>query len=599
MRPAICLLGCLLAWPLLAQTRYTLRLAPVGPDPAAQLAKVATGPHDSLGLHRALRAALAQLHAEGYLLATTYPLQFRPTGGDSSAREVEATAQLLAGPQFGWLSLRPGNLVPALARQVGYREQYFGQRPFRYPAYAKLAQAVLAYYENNGYPFASVRLDSLQLLPSEGGPAGRPQLSASLRVDKGTYIRFDSLMVEGDAKLKPNFLRQLLRLERDQPFSEQRVVEAQRILRALPYLRLARPPELVFRNDRAYLHLWLSHVRASQFDGIVGILPNQERPNQVLVTGQVNIRLQNLFSAGKSLRVEWQRLRTNSQLFNAEYDHPHLLNTRIGANARFGLLREDTSFLNISRGIQLTYPVGRGGVGTGRVSFFARINSTTVTDTTTGPRDQTVIRFADTRFNAYGLGYEFSSIDDPLRPLRGWRLQWEASAGNKLVRPRNITNDSLLGTLRQNSVQIASTATLWRFVRTGRATSLLLRAQGGLLFNENLFLNDLFRFGGLATLRGFNENTFFASRYLIGTVEYRLYFEQVSYLFAFADQGFWGYQVPGQARQDSPLGLGVGMNLGFKGGIFTFAYALGRGTFPQQGFSFSQSKIHFGYVNRF
>jgi translocation and assembly module TamA len=210
-----------------------------------------------------------------------------------------------------------------------------------------------------------------------------------------------------------------------------------------------------------------------------------------------------------------------------------------------------------------------------------------------------VVRFANTRFNAYGLGYDFSSVDNPFRPLRGWLVQGEAAAGNKQVRPRNVANDSLRNALGRNSVQVFVTATVSRFVRTGKNTSLLLRTSGGVMFNDNLFLNDLFRFGGLATLRGFNENTFFASRYVVGTAEYRLYFEQVSYLFAFADQGLWGYRITGQERSDTPLGLGVGMNLGFKGGIFTFAYALGRGTFPQQSFSLNQSKIHFGYINRF
>ncbi len=608
MNPRIRIALCLI-WGLwsgssgLAQARYTLRMYAADEASAQPLAqaKVSSGPYDSLGLHTALQQAVVRLQGAGYLLAATDSLRMVPAKTD--AGPVEAVVGVTVGPRFGWLALRPGNLAEALAKQSGYREKYFRQRPFRYSEFVDLAQAILQFYENNGFPFASVGLDSLRFSP--GSTNGKKPawegagLSASLKIEKGTYIRFDSLMIEGEINIKPGFLRNLLRLERDQPFSQLRIAEAERILRSLPYLQLTRPPELIFRNDRAYLHLWGAPVRASQFDGIVGLLPNQEKPNQVLITGQINIRLQNLFSSGKYLHVEWQRLRTNSQLFNAEYEHPNLLNTRISVEGKFNLLREDTSFLNISRGIRLFYPVGSGTRGMGRVNFFTRINSTTVTDTTTGPLDQVVIRFADTRFTAYGLGYDFSSVDNPFRPLRGWLIRWEAAAGNKQVRPRNLTNDSLRNSLNRNSAQIFSTAAVSHFLRTGKNTSLLLRASGGLLFNDNLFLNDLFRFGGLTTLRGFNENTFFASRYLIGTVEYRLYFEQVSYLFAFVDQGLWGYRIPGQSRSDSPLGWGVGMNLGFKGGIFTFAYALGRGTFPQQSFSINQSKVHFGYVNRF
>ena len=48
---------------------------------------------------------------------------------------------------------------------------------------------------------------------------------------------------------------------------------------------------------------------------------------------------------------------------------------------------------------------------------------------------------------------------------------------------------------------------------------------------ETMFQNELFRIGGLKTLRGFDEESIFASVYSIFTLEYRFILEQNSYYY--------------------------------------------------------------------
>lgn len=110
-------------------------------------------------------------------------------------------------------------------------------------------------------------------------------------------------------------------------------------------------------------------------------------------------------------------------------------------------------------------------------------------------------------------------------------------------------------------------------------------------------MNELHRVGGLNSIRGFNENAFYASRYLINTVETRLYFEESSYLFLFADYAIVAYQIPTQSFEDKPFGAGLGISFTTKGGVFNFAFAMGSSAFQQ--LATNQAKVHFGYVSRF
>src|ERR1019366_2080872 len=64
-------------------------------------------------------------------------------------------------------------------------------------------------------------------------------------------------------------------------------------------------------------------------------------------------------------------------------------------------------------------------------------------------------------------------------------------------------------------------------------------AKGGIINSPDLFQNELYRFGGLNTLRGFDELSIYASNYEMWKVEFRYIMEQNSYLFVFYNQAWY------------------------------------------------------------
>src|SRR5690606_2752159 len=85
-----------------------------------------------------------------------------------------------------------------------------------------------------------------------------------------------------------------------------------------------------------------------------------------------------------------------------------------------------------------------------------------------------------------------------------------------------------------------------------------LRLLSGNIIGSNLFINDLFRLGGLNTLRGFNENFFFVSDYALANLELRITGGGETYFFVFYDQAVLHNTLSGNT--DYPLGSGVGMS---------------------------------------
>jgi hemolysin activation/secretion protein len=114
---------------------------------------------------------------------------------------------------------------------------------------------------------------------------------------------------------------------------------------------------------------------------------------------------------------------------------------------------------------------------------------------------------------------------------------------------------------------------------------------------NQLFLNELFQLGGNKTLRGFDEESFYASAFAIATLEYRYLMGPSSYLFSFLDAAYLGRKSIQGNGGGKYAGIGLGCTFETKSGLFSLAYAAGKNN--DLPFNFRASKIHFGFVSLF
>ncbi|MBC6991937.1 BamA/TamA family outer membrane protein [Hymenobacter sp. BT491] len=534
---------------------------------------------DSLAALREVRDLVLSLQTDAYLTASADAMSW---SRDS------LHVRLYVGEQFRWAHLRNGNLGDALLIRAGYREKFYANKPFLPADWTRLQQRIIAEAENQGFPFASVRMDSVQLR----GAA----IEGRVVLDRGPAIVFDSLQIVGNTKTRKQFLTKYLQILPNQPYSQQRVEAAARLLRQLPYLQLKAEPEVRFSKGRARVYLLLDDRSANQFDAIVGVLPN---PNpgigqkRVQLTGDVTLNLRNLRGGGKQIGLQWRKVDVASQQLDAQYVHPSFFGTPLEVAGTFNLYKQSSAFVTLRPRLQVTYPTARAG----RITFFTeRRSSRLLTDLTFKTRT-TLPDTIDSEFNSYGLEYSWNALDDVYFPRRGLLASLQASVGNKRIFKNADLNAALYNSVPLRSTQEALGVRVEYYYNVGRNGVLLTRLRGEALINKRLFLNDLFRLGGLATLRGFNEFAFYASQYAVSTVEFRQFTGADAYVFLFADQGILQRGLVNDKAWDAPTGLGAGLSFRTPAGMFQFVYSIGRSN--NQKFSFNSSKIHFGITSRF
>jgi hypothetical protein len=579
------------------QDTYSLRLISDQPSAHERFSlKTRFGSPDAA--RRELAKLLHHLHENAYLAATVDRLEVGPD---------TLRAYLSVGGRFRWAELSTGNVPRELLEQAGWDPRRFRGTLFSWKALARLETRLQRNERENGYPFAVSYLDSLVFSAGD-------TLAARLVLDRGSAAVFAPLVLgETDKKIRlsKRFLQRYLGLRPGRPYDESRVAVLSDRLRELPYLEEAKPAALRFVEGRAVPYLWLRPRKASRFDFVLGIQPAPDprtgRTNLNL-TGNALIDLHNALGGGEHLHFEWQQLRPGSQRLDVSAVWPYVLGLPLGFDGRFHLFRRDTQWLD------LAYDAGAQYLFTGadHLRFFFRNTSTVLLSVDKAQLLQTrrLPEALDLSANSFGLEATRQRFDFRFNPTRGHALLGRATAGFRSTRPNNLITSledpadstfrfaSLYDSLPGSSAQFRLEGRAEGFFPLFRGSTLRTVLTGGAILSPDpLFRNELYRIGGNKLLRGFDEESLFASAYAVGTLEYRLLTGGRSYFFVFGDFAFLQTAVEGQRTTDFPIGFGAGLALETKAGIFGLTWALGaRKDSPVQ---FGQSKIHFGYVNVF
>ncbi len=541
-----------------------------------QYRKEKVNENDSLSVRKALRRSLELFFYEGYLEARLDSI---------SKKDSLFAAWWYLGPRYEWADLKVDPVDEYVFAAAGVRDRLFRKKAFSPASYAGVTGRLLNWCADNGYPFALVRLDSVI--------TSAARMNARFVLEKGEPVFLDSALVKGNAKVSAAYLYNYLGIKPGSLFNASVLRKVSVRIREIPFLTEARPFELEYYPGKARPVLFLQSKKASQFNGVIGVQPDNINPGKVFITGDIRLRLLNVFGQAELLDVNWSNPLPSSQDLKVKFSYPFLFSLPLGVEGDLMLFKKDSTFLELNR--QLGFRYFMAGNNSFRL-FLGRKTSSLIS--TKGYENSTTLPpFADVAANIFGLGLQFQQLDYRLNPRRGIALDFNAGAGVRVIEKNARINKEVYDSLDLRTTQYKAEGIADVYFPLFNRAVLNLGATGAWVLSEDLFSNELYRFGGLRSLRGFDEASLSASSYLIGKAEYRFILEQNSYLLIFYNQAWYENRSKTTVAEDTPYGFGAGITFDTKLGIFSFTYALG----SQQGnpIEFRAAKIHFGLVNYF
>lgn len=399
------------------------------------------------------------------------------------------------------------------------------------------------------------------------------ELSANISLQTGESKTVDAIVVKGYDKFPKSFLKHYAGVRLGKAFSKQKIIEQNNIISNLGFVESIKAPETLFEKDSTTVYFYFEKQKNNLFDGVIGFATDEET-NRLQFNGYLDLALTNNLNFGEQLTLNYKADGEDQQNFRVNTKMPYLFNSPIGLELELSIFKRDTSFVTTAQQARVNYQINP----------------------------------AATIFSGY-KGYESSNLLDEVVggiPIEDYKSKFIV-LGLSFYKPQNselfpkktfITIMSELGVRESKSIsedQQRFSAVANHIINLNYKNSIYLQNTSSILLSDTFLVNELYRFGGINSIRGFDENSIDASVFSVLNTEYRYQFNQGAYLHSIIDLAYFENEVLALKEKLYSFGLGVG--LATKAGIFRFNIA--NGNSESQYFSFNNTKVHLSLSSKF
>ncbi|WP_391594091.1 POTRA domain-containing protein [Winogradskyella sp.] len=417
----------------------------------------------------------------------------------------------------------------------------------------------------DGDPFSTLQLANIKRV--------NPQMiAADLEINSNQKRRIDHIIVKGYENFPKSYIKRFLNLKTGKSFKLNAINKKVSLLEDLRFASKIKDPEVLFTQDSTTLYLYIEKTRTNNFDGYLGFGTN-ENTSKVEFDGYLDLRLVNNLNYGESLNLYYKSDEIDQQTFRINSKMPYLLGSPIGLEVGLQIFRKDTTFSNASQYAKLNYQINaHHSLGIG----ISTTNSANLLDNDT-------FTLNDYTTNLYTLNYNYilPQLYDKLFPVNFW-FDLSSGFGQR-------TNN--LGSINQNVFNIET----YKIFNLNTKNSFYTRVNAALLTSDNYLDNELFRFGGINSIRGFEENSLVANLYGVINTEYRYRLNTSIYVHSVLDAAYFENQVTND--KEKLFGFGFGFGLLTNAGLFRLNYSSGKS--ENRPFRFSDSKVHLSLTATF
>ena len=416
----------------------------------------------------------------------------------------------------------------------------------------------VTHFEQKGYSFTNIFLNNLQQKENI--------LTAELNIDISNKRTIDKVIFKGYPDFPKKYIQHYLEIKSGESFNLESVNTINDLVNTIPFVTQIKKPEVLFTKDSTIIYVYVKKKQTSNFDGIIGF-SNDESSGNLKFNGYLDLNLNNILNKGENFLVNWESNQQKNSSLELAFNTPYVFNSKLNLEGRFNIFKQDSSYINTKGILKLGYNINQNNainiLGVTEKSDLSSINNNTVD-------------ISNFKKNALGISYIFKILEDPIYYNR-YRLKVDAGyfIGNR---------KDELEEEQQNSFEFLISYIL----HFNKKNSIFIKTTTKILNTTNTYENELYRIGGINSIRGFNENSILTSKYNVTNLEYQYNVNYKSYLYTITD--FALINNTSTLTTTQLYGLGMGYYLNTDKIILNISYALGKNY--KTPFNFNNSKVH-------
>ena len=418
---------------------------------------------------------------------------------------------------------------------------------------------------NKGYPFNKVQLIDIKSYD-------QVNLYATVNIELNQKRKTDKIIVKGYENFPKAFTKHYLKYSTKDDFNLEAIKKKGEEIQKLGFVRQVKDPEVLFKKDSTITYLYLEKVKNNSFDGFIGFATNEEN-RKLDINGYMDIRLNNSLNYGEQININYKSTNDSDRFLKTNIIAPYIFNTPFALELNLDLTKKDSAYTKDKQSVGISYLINNKH----NVSFhISSLNSTSSLEIA-----NELIK--DYKSNFKKIKYDFKKVNfnDKLIPIK-FLTSVEYSSGNR--------KDNS-GTYNQNIYLVRA----FNNFNVTEKSIIYINVESFLLNSNNYYLNEMLLFGGINSIRGFEENSIATNKMFLINSEFRFKLNNDIYINSIIDSAYYENII--ENNSINIYGVGFGLNINTKSGVFRINYA--NGIRKGQDIDLKLSKIHLSFSNIF
>ena len=422
-----------------------------------------------------------------------------------------------------------------------------------------LLQKVSKKIKEDGHVFFEVKLKDIKIKES----TYKCILDITLNERKKRIL--DKIIIKGYENFPRKFISNYLKIKKGEPINIESLNEKTSNLKILEFANSRKTPDLLFKKDSSIVYLYIDKKNRNSFDGVIGF-NSDENDGKLEFTGYLNLNLLNNFNTGENIKLNYRSDENKQRLIKLNIENPLIFNTVINSKMEVSLFTKDSTFTNTRFSEELNTSIGKKNtLGIGFLNETSKIINRTDNN-----------NLSDYQINNLFLTYSYVN--------KRYKISNKESIFN--VHIKNSFGKKQILERKSNRINIELEAI--KSIILNNRNSLMIRNQNKKIIGQQVTQNELYRFGGINSIRGFDENSIEAETLIVLNLEYIYSINKNLNFNTVTDFGYFENKLLNQ--KEKLFSLGLGLSTKTKSGLLNIIFATGKSENEQ--LKFSNTKIH-------
>ena len=432
----------------------------------------------------------------------------------------------------------------------------------RFKQIESVTKEITEILSEGGYPFGKVGFINYELV-------NPTTIKLEMEIQYGSKRNIDKVIVKGYENFPKNFIKNIFKPGKSNSLDVDKALSLANKIDKTGFARNIKDPEILFTKDSSSLYLYIDKIRRNTFDGFLSF-DTDENSGRINIEGYAKINLINTFNGGEKINFDFRSQKNQDRSLNSDVYIPYVFGSPLNLKYGLNLIQKDSSYTSNENLIDIDMIFGniRSGLG-------LQTNKSTSEEAI-----ENVENFKSKLINVFSEYIILDNSDQLIPEL--FKISLRYGSGLK-EQSADKTNFSKYSVELHRKFNLSSKFKLQSSITRRKINS------------KNLVNNELLRFGGYNSIRGYDENSIFTDGYTLLKTSLNYYLNDTIYIYTIFDLANYSNEIL-DLDEDIYSG-GLGFSSRTENGIISISYSKGNNW--GNSFNLKNAKINVIFVTFF